>query len=53
MKKQAPPVQKNETLTVTIEDLTHEGAGVAKVNGYALFIPQALPGETVDIKVVK
>jgi 23S rRNA (uracil1939-C5)-methyltransferase len=46
MKKQAPPVQKNETLT-------HEGAGVAKVNGYALFIPQALPGETVDIKVVK
>jgi 23S rRNA (uracil1939-C5)-methyltransferase len=33
--------------------LTHEGAGVAKVNGYALFIPQALPGETVDIKVVK
>ncbi|SDC55701.1 23S rRNA m(5)U-1939 methyltransferase [Shouchella lonarensis] len=53
MKKAKPPVQKNETLTVTIEDLTHDGAGVAKVDGYALFVPNALPGESVDIKVVK
>ncbi|TWI55998.1 23S rRNA (uracil(1939)-C(5))-methyltransferase RlmD [Halalkalibacter nanhaiisediminis] len=47
------PVQKNEQLQVTIEDLTHEGAGVAKVNGYTLFVPKALPGEVVDIKVTK
>ncbi|UTR07550.1 23S rRNA (uracil(1939)-C(5))-methyltransferase RlmD [Alkalihalobacillus sp. LMS6] len=51
--KQQAPVQKNETLTVTIEDLTHDGSGVAKVDGYALFIPQALPGEKAEIKVVK
>lgn len=53
MTKQQLPVQKNEQLQVTIEDLTHEGAGVAKVNGYTLFVPKALPGEVVDIKVTK
>ncbi|NEU31708.1 23S rRNA (uracil(1939)-C(5))-methyltransferase RlmD [bacterium LRH843] len=53
MTKQPLPVQKNEQLQVTIEDLTHEGAGVAKVEGYTLFVPNALPGEVVTIKVVK
>lgn len=46
-------VTKNEQLRVMIDDLTHDGAGVAKVEGYPLFIPGALPGEEVDIKVVK
>ncbi|MCM3761770.1 23S rRNA (uracil(1939)-C(5))-methyltransferase RlmD [Alkalihalobacillus oceani] len=53
MIKQQPPVQKNQQLTVKIEDLTHEGAGVAKVEGYTLFVPKALPGEVVQIKVIK
>ncbi|MBP3952548.1 23S rRNA (uracil(1939)-C(5))-methyltransferase RlmD [Bacillus suaedae] len=53
MTKQPLPVQKNEQLQVEIEDLTHEGAGVAKVNGYTLFVPKALPGEHVTIKVTK
>ncbi|TFE01327.1 23S rRNA (uracil(1939)-C(5))-methyltransferase RlmD [Jeotgalibacillus sp. R-1-5s-1] len=52
-KKQALPVQKNEEYIVTIEDLTHEGHGVGKVEGYPLFIPLALPGEKVKTKVVK
>ncbi|MCK0472312.1 23S rRNA (uracil(1939)-C(5))-methyltransferase RlmD [Halalkalibacter sp. APA_J-10(15)] len=53
MNKQSPPVKKNDQLHVTIQDLTHEGAGVAKVDGYTLFVPKALPGEKVNIKVVK
>ncbi|OIJ14145.1 23S rRNA (uracil-5-)-methyltransferase RumA [Anaerobacillus arseniciselenatis] len=53
MAKVQAPVSKNELLEVTIEDLTHEGAGVAKIEGYALFIPKALPGERAKIKVVK
>lgn len=49
----AVPVKKNDVLQVTIEDLTHEGHGVGKVEGYPLFIPNALPGEAIDVKVVK
>lgn len=47
------PVQKNEHLTITIEDITHEGSGVGKVDGYPLFIPKTLPEEEAVIKVVK
>lgn len=53
MAKENIPVVKNETVEVTIEDLTHEGAGVAKIDGYTLFIPKALPGERVLVKVIK
>lgn len=47
------PVQKNDRMTVHIEDLTHDGAGVAKVDGYPLFIVGALPGETAEVHVLK
>lgn len=47
------PVQKNDRLSVYVEDLTHDGAGVAKVDGYPLFIQGALPGEDVKVHVLK
>ncbi len=47
------PVVKNQELTVTIEDLTYEGMGVAKVDGYPLFVDGALPGEQVVAHVTK
>ncbi|QHJ71994.1 23S rRNA (uracil(1939)-C(5))-methyltransferase RlmD [Planococcus halotolerans] len=47
------PVNKNDRLLVHVEDLTHDGAGVAKVEGYPLFIHGALPGEDVHIHVLK
>ncbi|WP_100012494.1 23S rRNA (uracil(1939)-C(5))-methyltransferase RlmD [Lentibacillus sediminis] len=53
MAKHTAPVKKNQTLTLTFEDLTHEGNGVAKVDGYPLFVPYGLPGEEATVKVVK
>lgn len=53
MAKRKAPVQKNETITLQFEDLTHQGNGVGKVNGYPLFVPFALPGEEASVKVVK
>ncbi|PAV27998.1 23S rRNA (uracil(1939)-C(5))-methyltransferase RlmD [Virgibacillus profundi] len=53
MAKQTAPVKKNETITLTFEDLTHEGNGVGKIEGYPLFVPYALPGEEATVKVVK
>lgn len=53
MAKQKAPVQKNETITLQFEDLTHQGNGVGKIEGYPLFVPFALPGEEASVKVVK
>lgn len=53
MGKQKAPVRKNDIVTVKIEDLTHRGSGVGKVDGYPLFIPNVIPGETVEVKVVR
>lgn len=47
------PVKKNDRMTVYIEDLTHDGNGVAKVDGFPLFIQGALPEETVEVHVLK
>ncbi|VEI05866.1 23S rRNA (uracil(1939)-C(5))-methyltransferase RlmD [Kurthia zopfii] len=47
------PVKKNDRITVLIEDLTHDGAGVAKVDGYPLFVQGGLPNETAEIHVLK
>ncbi|QCR33866.1 23S rRNA (uracil(1939)-C(5))-methyltransferase RlmD [Lysinibacillus sp. SGAir0095] len=47
------PVKKNDRRTVYIEDLTHDGNGVAKVDGYPLFIQGALPEEKVEVHVLK
>lgn len=47
------PVQKNDYIDVVFEDLTHDGAGVAKVEGYPLFVSDGLPGEKAKIKVIK
>ena len=46
-------VEKNKTYTVTIDDLSHEGLGVAHIDGYPLFIENALPEEEIKIKAVK
>jgi len=47
------PVQKNDIIDIVFEDLTHDGSGVAKVEGYPLFIPNGLPGEKAKVKVIK
>ena len=53
MEKVKAPINKNDVLDVTFEDLTHDGAGVAKVGGYPIFVSNGLPGEQAKIKIVK
>lgn len=50
--KYTTPIQKNETFEATIEDLTFQGLGVAKIDGYPLFVENALPGEAGTIKAI-
>lgn len=45
--------RKNDVLTVEIEDIGHDGAGIGKVDGYPLFIKDAVIGDVVEVKVMK
>jgi 23S rRNA (uracil1939-C5)-methyltransferase len=40
-------------LTAKIVDLTHDCQGVADIDGRRVFVPDALPGETVEIRLRK
>ncbi len=40
-------------IDVKIEDINSEGMGVAKVDGYTLFIDNALPGERCYVEIVE
>lgn len=45
--------QKNETVSVKIEDIGTEGEGIGKVEGFTLFVKDAVPGDTVLAKILK
>lgn len=53
MKPRKNGMQKNETVKVTIEDIGVNGEGIGKVNGYTLFIKDAIIGDVVEAKVIK
>ncbi len=43
----------DKVVSATIVDLTHDGQGVADLDGRRLFVPDALPGERVEIVLRK
>jgi 23S rRNA (uridine2552-2'-O)-methyltransferase len=45
------PVRAGDELEVTIDDVGSEGDGIAKVDGFTLFVPGTEAGETVDVRV--
>ncbi|USG68329.1 23S rRNA (uracil(1939)-C(5))-methyltransferase RlmD [Brevibacillus ruminantium] len=45
------PVRLGQIIEVEITGLSHEGAGVGRVEGYTLFVPKALPQEKVRARV--
>ena len=45
------PVRTGDRLTVEVVDEGEDGDGVAKVDGFTLFVPGADPGETVEVAV--
>ncbi|HEW5171932.1 TPA: 23S rRNA (uracil(1939)-C(5))-methyltransferase RlmD [Streptococcus pneumoniae] len=46
-------LKKNDIVEVEIVDLTHEGAGVAKVDGLVFFVENVLPSEKILMRVLK
>ncbi len=45
--------KKNDRVTVTIEDIGTDGEGIGKVDGFTLFIKDAVIGDTVEAKIIK
>ena len=47
------PVEKNRNYIVDISGLTGEGFGVARIEGFTVFVDGALPEEQAEIRIVK
>ncbi len=45
--------KKNDYVTVTIDDIGNDGEGIGKVDGFTLFIKDAIIGDTVEAKIIK
>ena len=46
-------LNKNEVYEATIVDYTSEGQGIAKIDGCAVFIPNAIAGEVCRVRIEK
>jgi 23S rRNA (uracil1939-C5)-methyltransferase len=49
----APPVSKDQELELRIDSLAYGGNGVARLNGFVVFVRRGLPGDTVRARVTK
>ena len=45
--------KKNDIVTVTIDDIGNDGEGIGKVDGYTLFVKDAVIGDTVKARITK
>jgi 23S rRNA (uracil1939-C5)-methyltransferase len=49
----AAPVRKGEELELSIDSLAYGGSGVARLNGFVVFVRGGLPGDRVRARVTK
>ena len=46
-------VKKGQQLEVVVEDMAFGGRGLVKIDGLAVFVDQAVPGDRAEIRIVK
>jgi len=44
-------IREKGRYTIAIDSLNHEGQGVGRINGLAVFVPGVIPGETAEIEI--
>src|SRR5579864_2615964 len=49
----AAPVAKDQELELTVDSLAYGGNGVARLNGFVVFVRRGLPGDRVRARVTK
>ena len=47
------PIEKNKEYIVYIIDHGFEGEGIAKIDDFTIFIPNAIKGEKIKVQIVK
>ncbi len=47
------PVEKNKQYTLEITDVTNDGNGVGKIDGYTIFVPAVVTGDVIQVLIVK
>ena len=47
------PFEYHQEIEITIDALTNLGAGVGRIDGWVVFVPFSLPGETVKARVFR
>ncbi len=47
------PVEKNRDYIMRIDDIGNDGEGIGKIEGFTVFVKDALPQEKVSVKIVK
>ncbi len=52
-RKMEIPVKKNQEYIIDVIDNGFEGEGIAKIDGFTIFIPNAIKGEKLKILIVK
>ena len=45
------PVEEGETYDVTIQDIARQGDGIARIEGFVVFVPNTSVGDEVQIKI--
>jgi predicted RNA-binding protein with TRAM domain len=49
---QSLPVKENQELEVVINDIGSGGDGIAKLQGFLIFVPQSKIGERVRVRII-
>lgn len=45
------PVERSKQYTVRIDSVSSDGSGAARIDGYAVFVPYTVPGDTALIEI--
>ena len=46
-------MKKDDLVTIKIQDMSAEGFGIGKADGYTLFVKDAVIGDVADVKIMK
>lgn len=53
MKQKRIPVKESQEYEMNVDDISVDGEGIGRVDGFTMFVEGALPGEQVRIRAVK